>query len=1163
MTMMMRIPTAGSYQAVTPFGGNYQAHLLNDVLPKQWCCDQSNLCNLYYTLRPRSRCWPSSFIAAFQWGDPHMLTLDGKSFTFNNLGEFTLINVKGTTQQNVSVDIKAQARTCRALNINGTETDATVWCAFALRTTQGGSVQVSTEKDQDGTGTFMLIFANTREYTVAFRDNAVFEEQSSDIFLSRQDNGALQISTQEGINFVVSVVDEVMELKVDIQNTLANLTEGLMGNFNLDSTDDFMYPNRSILDTNARDREIYEYVKTWAITEDTTIFTYEQGKGTADFSNASFVPIFLDEVDNATIAAAEAVCGGSTDTACVFDYVATQNAALAQRTQQALQEFDQDNQNDGSSAPEVTGPDSVNVTVGTNVTVTYNVTHADNQTYTVAVEDSSNQVVVTENPDGTVELEYVPVADVTQITSPTLVVVDQANLTTLTTVAVIQCSGCNNNGECDFANPRQVISPYISVASCVCQSPYTGLDCEKDRNGCEALPCPLLTKCTDVPADEELITNIAFTCTECPTGYRNDTGGQCADVNECQEGNPCGDVATCQNTIGSFICNCNSGYRKDNNGVCKDVDECAEVRNNCEQVCVNTPGDYKCECLNGFTLDAMGFDCIKDLVDPCNATNATCEYACDIVNGSAQCLCKQGFELGPDGRTCQDVDECGFNLCAQNCTNTIGSYVCSCYSGYKKDANDQQECIICEENKYGESCANTCECKGRSTGCDNVKGCLCVDGWVGTSCDTDVNECELRANLCPQEQMCVNTNGSYTCDCPTGYTVNGTACDDIDECADPLVSKCPQECTNSPGSFYCYCRNGFTYNITTNTCDDIDECATGVSGCEHDCINVAGSYNCQCKLGYVLNDDRKMCRKDASNPCAVSAKANNCSFGCTLVNGTDECFCERGYQLDTNGLDCKDVDECTTGHLCTDTCNNTMGSYECLCPVGKKLENDRRTCVACDPYHWGDNCANQCDCNPLGTAKCDPVSGCKCKDGWNGTTCYEDVLECPTDPCPVNSNCTETPGSYICTCDIGFYLEELSPGNKTCRDIDECKTNNVCDQACVNSIGSFTCTCDSGFLLEQRTECVDINECASNTTNPCEQTCRNLAGGFQCTCLDGYTLNLDNRQDCLDINECANTEDHTCSEFELCSNTRGSFNCNCKEGYDSSNDTCTRKYLWK
>ena len=40
-----------------------------------------------------------------------------------------------------------------------------------------------------------------------------------------------------------------------------------------------------------------------------------------------------------------------------------------------------------------------------------------------------------------------------------------------------------------------------------------------------------------------------------------------------------------------------------------------------------------------------------------------------------------------------DTDECSNNNggCAQNCTNTVGSYVCSCSSGYNLNS-DQHAC---------------------------------------------------------------------------------------------------------------------------------------------------------------------------------------------------------------------------------------------------------------------------------------------------------------------------------------------------------------------------------------------------------------------------------------------------------------------------------------
>ena len=41
---------------------------------------------------------------------------------------------------------------------------------------------------------------------------------------------------------------------------------------------------------------------------------------------------------------------------------------------------------------------------------------------------------------------------------------------------------------------------------------------------------------------------------------------------------------------------------------------------------------------------------------------------------------------------------------------------------------------------------------------------------------TEINECQERSDLC--EQICVNINGSYDCQCNDGYTLNhdGLSC---------------------------------------------------------------------------------------------------------------------------------------------------------------------------------------------------------------------------------------------------------------------------------------------------------------------------------------------------------------------------------------------------
>lgn len=92
----------------------------------------------------------------------------------------------------------------------------------------------------------------------------------------------------------------------------------------------------------------------------------------------------------------------------------------------------------------------------------------------------------------------------------------------------------------------------------------------------------------------------------------------------------------------------------------------------------------------------------------------------------------------------------------------------------------------------------------------------------------DINECDLGMYNC--EQHCVNNNGSYHCKCNDGYLIsNGFLCKgmtydvlltlvfiDIDECANG-INNCDQECINTVGSFYCECQLGFNLNSSDNS----------------------------------------------------------------------------------------------------------------------------------------------------------------------------------------------------------------------------------------------------------------------------------------------------------------------------------------------------------
>nr|XP_034315525.1 neurogenic locus notch homolog protein 3-like [Crassostrea gigas] len=72
--------------------------------------------------------------------------------------------------------------------------------------------------------------------------------------------------------------------------------------------------------------------------------------------------------------------------------------------------------------------------------------------------------------------------------------------------------------------------------------------------------------------------------------------------------------------------------------------------------------------------------------------------------------------------------------------------------------------------------------------------------------------------------------------------------------------------------------------------------------------------------------------------------------------------------------------------------------------------------------------------------------------------CKINTDECQNDPCLNGATCTNTSGSFNCTCDAGWT------GIVCDEDINEC-LDNPCQNGgtCSNSDGSFTCACAGGF----------------------------------------------------------------------------------------------------
>ena len=118
------------------------------------------------------------------------------------------------------------------------------------------------------------------------------------------------------------------------------------------------------------------------------------------------------------------------------------------------------------------------------------------------------------------------------------------------------------------------------------------------------------------------------------------------------------------------------------------------------------------------------------------------------------------------------------------------------------------------------------------------------------------------------------------------------------------------------------------------------------------------------------------------------------------------------------------------------------------------------------------------------------------------------VNECLTNNGGCDQVCTDTTGSFMCSCNNGFTLNN---DERTCTDINECLLNtDNCPESstCINNPGGFTCGCNPGFVSGGN--CVDINECSTGTHN-CQQTCTTTVGSFTCSCSSGFTINSDQR----------------------------------------------------
>ncbi|XP_064609536.1 matrilin-3-like [Liolophura sinensis] len=95
---------------------------------------------------------------------------------------------------------------------------------------------------------------------------------------------------------------------------------------------------------------------------------------------------------------------------------------------------------------------------------------------------------------------------------------------------------------------------------------------------------------------------------------------------------------------------------------------------------------------------------------------------------------------------------------------------------------------------------------------------------------------------CSVSPICEN---GYDCTCPRGYTFLANRCEDVDECSFQN-GRCQQSCVNSVGSYRCECQIGYRLSSDNHRCDDFDECSVNNGDCDRTqiCVNTWGGSYC-------------------------------------------------------------------------------------------------------------------------------------------------------------------------------------------------------------------------------------------------------------------------------------------------------------------------------
>ena len=177
--------------------------------------------------------------------------MDGLQYTFNGLGDYVLVR----TLDNL---LHLHGRTLRPRTTEGELSNATVFSGFAIKTNTSDTAQILFDESQPGNLSITIILQNETclnhsiEY---FNEGQDFTDMS--IERSSTNNNTIIVSFPSGFSIEVTPGIRLLQITVNVNEDMMNKTQGLLGKFNGDKSDDLQYPNGTTIPANATEQEVF------------------------------------------------------------------------------------------------------------------------------------------------------------------------------------------------------------------------------------------------------------------------------------------------------------------------------------------------------------------------------------------------------------------------------------------------------------------------------------------------------------------------------------------------------------------------------------------------------------------------------------------------------------------------------------------------------------------------------------------------------------------------------------------------------------------------------------------------------------------------------------------------------------------------------------------